>query len=48
MQKWEYRIVDGRMTEEIMNQWGEQGWELIVISDEANIGRRFYFKRPKP
>jgi hypothetical protein len=49
MQKWEYRSVEGWMTQDILNQWGEQGWELIIVDDLviSGSGNRYIFKRPK-
>jgi len=46
MQKWEYKTVsmgNGRQeAERILNQLGEQGWELVFIEEYS-----FYLKRPK-
>lgn len=48
MQKWEYRVVDwdaiggaaGR--EELFNKLGQEGWELVVVTDDY----AYIFKRP--
>jgi hypothetical protein len=54
--KWEYKIV--RATEEILNQHGEEGWEVVSgLSDvkgqsagmrAINTIERAILKRPKP
>lgn len=47
--KWEYKLIEtSNVTEEILNDLGRQGWELIW-ADQSRLGDlRFYFKREKP
>ena len=40
MVKWEY-AVQWRLDEEQLNEFGEQGWELVMV-----VENYFYFKRP--
>ena len=46
MQKWEYKIVDTAVAdseaERLLNELGEQGWELMFI-----LNARCYLKRLK-
>jgi hypothetical protein len=30
MQKWEYKIISGYPSEALLNQLGEQGWEMVA------------------
>lgn len=55
MQRWEYHILriqdedDERTLTRMLNSEGEQGWELISVTDKGYNGRpQFYFKRPIP
>ena len=50
-QAWEYRVVETQVLEsytdaaevqELLNQAGAEGWELVRISEN-----RYYFKRPR-
>lgn len=49
MQKWEYATVPliSHALQEILNQWGEEGWELVQVVESANTGTTGYLKRPK-
>ncbi len=49
MQKWEYATVPliEHATQEILNQWGEDGWELVEVL-QGPQGIVAYMKRPKP
>jgi hypothetical protein len=47
MQKWEYLRVTVIVSDATLNQYGDQGWELvsvIVLPDHPV----YFFKRPKP
>jgi hypothetical protein len=50
MQKWEYATVPliSHALQEILNQWGEEGWELVQVVESASTGTTGYRKRPKP
>lgn len=41
---WEYATAPlvSHALQEILNQWGEDGWELVAVEDEVA-----YFKRPR-
>ena len=41
---WEYATAPliSHALQQILNQWGEDGWELVTVAD--NVA---YFKRPK-
>ncbi|GGL45492.1 DUF4177 domain-containing protein [Phycicoccus endophyticus] len=49
MQKWEYATVPliVHATKQILDQWGEDGWELVqvILMPEGNLVA--YLKRPK-
>jgi hypothetical protein len=49
MQKWEYATVPliSHALQEILNQWGEEGWELIQVIESQATGTTAYLKRPK-
>jgi hypothetical protein len=49
MQKWEYATVPliSHALQEILNQWGEEGWELIQVVESQNTGTTAFLKRPK-
>ena len=49
MQKWEYATVPliAHALQEILNQWGEEGWELVQIVESDATGTVGYLKRPK-
>jgi hypothetical protein len=44
MQQWEYATAPliSHALQEILNNWGEEGYELVTVVD--NVA---YFKRPK-
>lgn len=48
MQKWEYASVPliSHALQEILNQWGEEGWELVQIMESQELGMVAFFKRP--
>ncbi|MEA2434848.1 MAG: hypothetical protein QOG54_2305 [Actinomycetota bacterium] len=48
MQKWEYATVPliSHALQEILNQWGEEGWELVQVV-EGQAGTVGFMKRPK-
>lgn len=45
---WEYATAPliEHATQEILNQWGEDGWELVNVVPQPQ-GLIAYFKRPK-
>jgi hypothetical protein len=49
LQKWEYASVPliSHALQEILNQWGEDGWELVQVLESANTGVTAFMKRPK-
>jgi hypothetical protein len=49
MQKWEYATVPliSHALQEILNQWGEEGWELVQVIESAQTGTTAFLKRPK-
>ena len=50
MNKWEYASVPiiPHAAQEILNQWGEDGWELVTVFSPPDVGGVVaYFKRPK-
>ena len=49
LQKWEYATVPliSHALQEILNQWGEEGWELVQIVESSTTGTVGYLKRPK-
>jgi hypothetical protein len=48
MQTWEYATVPliEHATQEILNQWGEEGYELVTVL-QGPQGVVAYLKRPK-
>jgi len=44
MQKWEYFTAPliSHALQEILNNYGDEGWELVAVVDDVA-----YFKRPK-
>jgi hypothetical protein len=49
MQKWEYLtapLIDHAL-QEILNNFGDEGWELVTVMTNAQSGLVAYFKRPK-
>ena len=49
VQKWEYATVPliSHALQEILNQWGEEGWELVQIVESQATGMTAYLKREK-
>jgi len=49
VQKWEYATVPliSHALQEILNQWGEEGWELVQVVESQATGTTGYLKRPK-
>lgn len=49
MQKWEYVTVPliSHALQEILNQWGEEGWELVQVVESQQTGLTAYLKRHK-
>jgi hypothetical protein len=49
MQKWEYATVPliSHALQEILNQWGEEGWELVQVIESQATGTTAFLKRPK-
>jgi Domain of unknown function (DUF4177) len=50
VEKWEYATVPliSHALQEILNQWGEEGWELIQVVESQSLGMTAYLKRRKP
>ena len=48
MQSWEYSTVPliEHATQEILNNWGEEGWELVTVL-QGHQGIVAYLKRPR-
>ncbi len=49
MQKWEYATVPliSHALQEILNQWGEEGWELVQVLESPTTGVTGFLKRRK-
>ncbi len=49
LQKWEYATVPliSHALQEILNQWGEEGWELVQVVESQATGTTGYLRRPK-
>ncbi|GAC1363034.1 MAG: DUF4177 domain-containing protein [Actinomycetota bacterium] len=50
MTKWEYATVPipPHVAAEILNNWGEDGWELVCVFSPPDVGGVVaYFKRPR-
>jgi hypothetical protein len=49
MTKWEYATVPllPHNTKQILDVWGEDGWELVAIHTAEVGGTVAFFKRPK-
>ena len=48
VQKWEYVTVPliSHALQEILNQWGEEGWELVQVLESQQLGMTAFLKRP--
>ena len=47
MQKWEYKMIEGWLTNDQLEALGMQGWELVSTAvGIGNCNMAFYFKRP--
>jgi Domain of unknown function (DUF4177) len=48
VQKWEYITVPliSHALQEILNQWGEEGWELVQVLESQQLGMMAFLKRP--
>jgi hypothetical protein len=48
MQKWEYATVPllPHNTKQILDNWGEDGWELVAVHTAEVGGTVAFFKRP--
>jgi hypothetical protein len=45
--RWEYNVLNNDLREFVFNQQGQQGWELVTISEnQPNTGYIAVFKRP--
>ncbi len=49
MTTWEYATVPllVHATKQILDQWGEDGWELVQVLESQATGTTGFFKRPK-
>lgn len=48
MQKWEYKLVNGWLTQDQLEDLGNEGWELVTtVVGMGNRNMAFYFKRPR-
>ena len=49
LKKWEYASVPliSHALQEILNQWGEEGWELVQVQESQTTGTVAFMKRPK-
>ena len=49
MQKWEYATVPliVHATKQILDQWGEDGWELVQVLSMPEGNLVAYLKRPR-
>ena len=47
LEKWEYATVPliSHALQEILNQWGEEGWELVQVVESPSLGMTAYLKR---
>ncbi len=48
LEKWEYATVPliSHALQEILNQWGQEGWELVQVTESPSLGMTAYLKRP--
>jgi Domain of unknown function (DUF4177) len=48
VQKWEYTTVPliSHALQEILNQWGGEGWELVQVLESQQLGMMAFLKRP--
>lgn len=45
--KWEYKYAIGNMSESDLNEYGQDGWELVGFrATGRDFESEFYFKRP--
>ena len=49
MTKWEYASVPliSHALQEILNQWGAEGWELVQVQESPTTGTVAFMRRPK-
>ena len=49
LEKWEYATVPliSHALQEILNQWGEEGWELVQVIESQATGTTAFLKRKK-
>lgn len=49
-EKWEYATVPliSHALQEILNQWGDDGWELVQVLESPQTGMTAFLKRRKP
>jgi hypothetical protein len=45
--KWEYKIEHGDFGQEKLNEWGNEGWELVTVIPGEPDQYTHFFKRPK-
>jgi hypothetical protein len=45
--KWEYRTEYGDYDEAKLNEWGNDGWELVTVIPGEPGKHTYFFKRPK-
>ena len=48
MTKWEYQVapVLNHVAAQILNNFGQDGWELVTLSDNGSGNYVAFFKRP--
>lgn len=47
MEKWEYKMIEGWLTNDQLGALGMEGWELVSTAvGIGNCNMAFYFKRP--
>jgi len=45
MDRFEYKIEEGKLTADQLNELGKEGWELVSVTSTLMGGNAFYFKR---